>query len=146
MDQSSFDKLTRLAAVDSGRRGVLRSGLAVILAGIGASSLLESAGAKKGKKKGKGKGHKKGKGKGGQCLPEGNLCGSDNQCCFSTTKRICEIPFGAGNSDKKCCPGQGHACTSSDGPGPYCCTGSVSSREFQCISGICQQCPPGGCP
>src|SRR5689334_6482855 len=98
MDESSFDNVARLTAAGAGRRGVLRSARAVALGGSGRSSLLETKTtlAKK-NKKGHGKGHKKGKGKKGQCLPEGQLCGSDNQCCFDKTKLICEIPFGASN-------------------------------------------------
>jgi hypothetical protein len=141
LDGSSFDKLTRLTVAGTERRGVLRSGLAVILAGLGISTLLdtEKALAKKKKgKKGKGGGKKKGKGKGGECLGEGNLCGSDNQCCPGKTLRVCEVPFGAGNSDKRCCPGAGHACTPPEGSGPYCCTGEAGKREFTCIGGVCQ--------
>jgi hypothetical protein len=40
MDGSTFDTLARLTAVSPGHRGLLRSGLAVVLAGIGATSLL----------------------------------------------------------------------------------------------------------
>ena len=141
MDQSSFDKLARLTAAGAGRRGVLRSGLAVILAGLGASSLLEAE-ARRGKRKGKGGKHKN---KGKRCKPENSPCIKDKQCCPGKKNRVCDVPFGAGNSDKKCCPGAGHACTPPEGPGPHCCTGEAGRREFECVGGFCQECPGGLC-
>ena len=60
--------------------------------------------------------------------PEGSPCDTDGEC-RSSQKLICEIPFGAGNSDKACCRGQGATCSDSQ----HCCTGEAGGREFECV-------------
>lgn len=105
MDGSSFDKLARLAATGAPRRGVFRSGVALIVAGLGATSLLgvEDAAAKSCKQKCK----KKDKAARRKCLkkckdgtdPDPGLtgptpagaCVNDNDCPTPGTLAPCQV-------------------------------------------------------
>ena len=146
MDGSSFDNLARLAAMSAARRGVLKSGLAVVLAGLGATTLLSAEEAeaksckakcnKKKTKKQKAQCKKKCDQTSDQGLAEGSPCDTDREC-RATENLVCDVPFGASNSDKACCRGTGASCTPGQG-GPKCCTGEAGTREFQCVAGTCQ--------
>src|SRR5215211_1135803 len=131
MDGSAFDRLVRRIGDEGSRRGLLRSALAATVAGLGAASILDADDAAA--KSCRAKCHKKDPGKGRKnclkkckngervkCKSENAFCGSDGECC-ATQQLVCDVPFGAGNSDKKCCRGQGASCSSIPG-GPQCCT------------------------
>jgi hypothetical protein len=140
MDGSAFDRLVRHVSEDASRRGLLKSAFAATVAGLGVASVLgtEDAEAKKDsckKKCDKFKGKKKRNCKkrcDDKCLEQGAFCNNDGQCC-SDDRLICEIPFGAGNSDKKCCGGQGAICSTD----AQCCIGSAGVRAFKCSGGTC---------
>jgi hypothetical protein len=152
MDGSAFDRLVRHISEEGSRRGLLRSALGAAV-GLGAVSVIgdDEAEARKNSCKRKcndKKGRKKRECKKAcNCAQEGKFlrCTNDDQCC-SKKHLVCDVPFGAGNSDKNCCRGQGATCTTSDGPGPYCCTGEAGIREFTCVGGVCQECLGAACP
>jgi hypothetical protein len=158
MDGSSFDRLARLAATGTGRRGLLRIALGLAGGGLAATSLLaeESDAAKSCKQKCKKKDNKdarkkckkKCKKQTGQCRSEGEACspeGNDQQCCRDQNL-VCDIEFGDSGGDSECCRGTGASCTPPGTSGPKCCTGEAGRREFQCVNGICQECAGGLCP
>jgi len=155
MDGSAFDRLVRHIGEDGSRRGLLKSAFAATVAGLGVASVLGTEDAEA--KSCKAKCHKKNPGRGRKnclkkckngervkCKSENAFCGSDGECCESQ-HLVCDVPFGAGNSDKKCCRGEGASCGSTPGS-PQCCTGSAGVREFQCVGGVCQPCAGGLCP
>ena len=130
MDDTQFDTLTRLMGRGRSRRGLLGLALGGAVAGIAAVAPgVSSVVAKRKKKK-------------TRCKKAGAACGSDKQCCPSKTKRICDVPFNASNSDTACCGGQGAACggVNEDGDAlpPFCCVGEAGVREF-----VCSQSDPG---
>jgi len=150
MDATNFDSPTRTLRSMT-RRSALRrlvASAATVVAG-GALPRAEDAPAKKRRKKSngtcrlihckpgfrcrKGKCRPHGKPIATPYLPEGSPCASDGQCRASE-HLICEIPYGAGNSDTVCCRGAGATC----GPDLHCCTGEAGGREFQCVLGTCQ--------
>jgi hypothetical protein len=154
MDTANFDGITRNLGSTVNRRSALRGLVAGAAAAAVGSALLraDDASAKRRGKKGnksngtcrlihckpgfrcrKGKCRPHGKPATAAGLPEGSPCASDGQC-RSSEHQICEIPFGAGNSDKACCRGEGATC----GPDLHCCTGEAGGREFQCVLGTCQ--------
>jgi hypothetical protein len=154
MDGSAFDRLVRHIGQDASRRGLLRSALATV-AGLGVVSVLDAddAEAKSCKAKCKKKNSTKGRknclkkckdGNRVKCKSENASCNGDNECC-STQNLVCDVPFGAGNSDTKCCRGQGASCSAIPG-GPQCCTGEAGVREFNCVDGVCQECLGAACP
>ena len=123
MDSTSFDALARFTA-GSSRRQWLKSALVASAAGLGVVAGLDPEGAEAKKKGGK-----------KRCKKEGKFCSKDKQCCKDKkSKLICDIPFGAGNSDKACCRGKGAQCSRKK----PCCTGSAGKREFECVQGVCQ--------
>ncbi len=124
MDSFKFDAATRLFSSGMTRRETLRSLLAGAAAVTAGSVLVSSqdAAAKRRRRKNRKKGE-----------PEGSPCKKDGECRASR-KLICEIPFGASNSDKACCRGEGATCNASQ----HCCTGEAGGREFQCVNGTCQ--------
>jgi hypothetical protein len=152
MDGSAFDRLVRHIGEDASRRGVFRSVLAATVAGLGVGTLLgdEDAGAKKKsckQKCNKFKGKKKRECKKKcNCRSENASCngpeGTRAECC-AHKNLVCDVPFGAGNSDLKCCRGAGASCSTDPG-GPQCCTGEGGEREYTCVGGICQ-CAGAGC-
>ncbi len=128
METTTFDGIARNFGSTLTRRSALRNlfaGAASVVAG-GAILQAEDASAKRRKKNRKKK-------NGNQGLGEGARCSSDGQC-RSSQHLICEIPYGAGNSDKACCRGAGATC----GPDLHCCTGEAGGREFECVNGTCQ--------
>ena len=157
MDTTRFDEIASSFAQIQNRRSILRTlGAAV----VGAGALGVFAQAEGDAKRRKGKKGKKGKGGNGggnndRCLKSGDFCKNDEQCCPNSTKRICEVPQNAGNSDKTCCGGQGAVCggVNEDGDfvGPLCCIGEAGVRSFVCSSsdpnnpfvpGTCIPAPP----
>ncbi|MBW3632816.1 MAG: hypothetical protein KY456_07295 [Chloroflexi bacterium] len=150
MDGSSFDRLVRLVTEEGSRRGLLKSAFAATIAGIGATALLsaEEAGAKSckakcNKKNGNKKAQCKKKCDNGQkvkCKSENASCsspeGQTGECCASQNL-VCDVPFGASNSDTKCCPGAGAFCTPSGTSGPKCCVGEGGEREYACQNNRC---------
>jgi len=154
MDGSAFDRLVRHVGGESSRRGLLRSAFVATVAGLGVASvlILDDAAAKscKAKCENKPNRHKRAQCKkkcnqnNERCFSENKPCTSDGQCC-DKAHLVCDVPFGAGNSDKKCCRGQGATCSTSP-EGPHCCTGEAGIREFDCVSGVCQQCLGAACP
>jgi hypothetical protein len=156
MDGSAFDRLVRHVSEDASRRGLLKSAFAATVAGLGMASVLgtEDAEAKSCKAKCKKKNSAKGRrnckkhcnADNQRCKSENASCNGDDSECCANEHLVCDIPFGAGNSDKKCCRGVGASCSNSPG-GPHCCTGSAGRREFLCnASGLCEACPNGLCP
>ena len=130
MDTFKFDAVARLFGGGMTRREALRglvAGAAAVTAGGVLLSTEDASARRRRRRKGK-KNQKNDRG-----LPEGSPCEKDGQC-RSSQKLICEIPFGAGNSDKACCRGQGATC----GPDLHCCTGEAGGREFECVNGTCQ--------
>ena len=130
MDSFKFDAVARLFGSGMTRREALRSlvaGAAAVTAG-GVLISSEDASAKRRRRKNRKKNQGNSQGK-----PEGSACKKDGEC-RSSQKLICEIPFGAGNSDKACCRGQGATCSDSQ----PCCTGEAGGREFECVNGTCQ--------
>ena len=143
MDQEQFDEIIRSIVGPGTRRDALRSLLGGALAALGLAAPFAEADAKRKKKK------KKKKNNGNRCLTEDSPCTNDGQCCTAQTKLICEVPFGASNGDDlECCRGAGAVCGGFDEDlapiGPFCCTGSVDRREFECVAsapntpGVCQ--------
>ncbi|MBW3634594.1 MAG: hypothetical protein KY456_16365 [Chloroflexi bacterium] len=152
MDTSRFDSVARLFGSGMTRREALRGLVAGAAAVTAGGALLhvqvEDASAKKRKKTGggcrlinckpgfrcrNGKCRPHGKPSTTPGLPEGAACSQDGQC-NSSEQLICEIPYGAGNSDRACCRGTGATC----GPNLHCCTGEQGGREFQCVNSTCQ--------
>ena len=145
METTTIDTIARNLSGSMTRRSALRglfAGAAVVAGG--ALLQVEDVSAKKRKKKGGKKGGKggtqpaTGQPESGQPtttpgLAEGARCSSDGQCS-SAEHLICEIPYGAGNSDTACCRGVGATC----GGNLHCCTGEAGGREFQCLNGTCQ--------
>jgi hypothetical protein len=125
MDTFKFDAVARLFGSGMTRREALR-GLVAGAAAITAGGVLLSGEEASAKKRRKRKSRQKGK-------PEGSSCKQDGEC-RSSQKLICEIPFGASNSDKACCRGQGATCNEN----LHCCTGEAGGREFECVNGTCQ--------
>lgn len=125
MDTFKFDAVARLFGSGMTRREALRSLVAGATA-VTAGGVLLSAEEAAAKKRRKRRPRKKGK-------PEGSPCNRDGEC-RSSQKLICEIPYGAGNSDKACCRGEGATCNANQ----HCCTGEAGGREFQCVNGTCQ--------
>jgi hypothetical protein len=146
MDGSTFDTVTRLAASSPGRRGLLRSGFAVVLAGLGATALFgaEDAAAKScqkkcykkkdcqdkndndAKKKCKAKCKKK-----CRCnpkLPQAD-CSKSDDCCPDKTKYTCGTSHGSGSDT--CCGTQGAVCGSTFD----CCIDQL------CVSSTCVPTP-----
>ena len=151
MDGSSFDKLAHFVAADGSRRGLLRSALAAAVGGAGATAFLspeeteaKSCKAKCNKKKtAKKRARCKKKCDNGQrveCKSENASCsspeGQTGECCASLNL-VCDVPFGAGNSDTKCCPGPGAFCTPPGSSGPKCCVGEGGEREYECRNNTC---------
>ena len=146
MDGSSFDTLARLAATGAPRRTLLRSAVALVGVGLGLTALLgaeetaaQSCKAKCNKaktKKKKAQCKKKCDQTSDQGLAEGSPCDTDGEC-RATENLVCDVPFGASNSDTTCCRGTGASCTPGQG-GPKCCIGEAGTREFQCVAGTCQ--------
>jgi hypothetical protein len=146
MDETRFDGLTRLIGSGRTRRGLLGTAMVTTVAGISAVApgLSWDAAAKKKRKKKK------------RCKPKaaGAPCTSDKQCCTKKTKRICDVPQNASNSDTVCCGGQGATCGGVDEEGnalaPFCCVGEAGVNEFVCsqnnpenpnVSGTCIPAP-----
>ena len=154
LDGSAFDRFVLHIAENASRRVLLRSAFAATVVGLGVTSLLgpddaaaKSCKAKCNKKKNKNKRAQCKKNcddNNQRCRTENASCSTDGECC-ATQNLVCDVPFGAGNSDKKCCRGQGATCESIPG-GAQCCTGEAGVRAFQCVSGVCQACPGGNCP
>jgi hypothetical protein len=145
MDGLTFDTLVRKVTTAASRRSVLKSALVPAFAGLGVASRagVDEADAKKKRKKKK-------------CKPKasGAPCSKDKQCCTKKTKRICDVPTGAGNSDTVCCGGNGAKCGGVDDEGnalePFCCIGEAGVRSFVCsendesnpnVPGVCQPAP-----
>jgi hypothetical protein len=131
MGTFKFDAVARLFGSGMNRREAMRSlvaGAAAVTAG-GVLIASEDASAKRRRRKNR----KKNNQGGDRGKPEGSPCNKDGEC-RSSQKLICEIPFGAGNSDKACCRGQGATCSDSQ----HCCTGEAGGREFECVNGTCQ--------
>ena len=131
METTTFDGMTRTFSRTMTRRSALRGLVAGAAAAVAGGVLLqtEDASAKRRRRK-----NRKKKNQGNdQGKPEGSACKKDGEC-RSSQKLICEIPFGAGNSDKACCRGQGATCSDSQ----PCCTGEAGGREFECVNGTCQ--------
>ena len=125
MDTFKFDAVARLFGSGMTRREALRSlvaGATAVTAGGLLHSTEEAAAGRRGKRKPR----KKGKREGAPCKRDGE--------CRSSQKLICEVPFGASNSDKACCRGEGATCSASK----PCCTGEAGGREFECVNGTCQ--------
>jgi hypothetical protein len=146
MDGSAFDRLVRHIGENGSRRGLLRSAFAASIAGLGAGTLLGDENAEAKKKSCKQKCNKfKGKKK-KECKKECN-CKKENTGCNSTEgttgeccakqNLVCDVPFGASNSDTKCCRGAGASCTPDDQSGPKCCVGEGGEREYECLNGTC---------
>jgi len=152
VDGSSFDRLVRVVAADGSRRGLIRSAFAAAITGGVARNLLspEDAEAKsckaKCKKKKSSAARKKcrkkcdNNGSNVQCKSENEFCaspeGQTGECCASQNL-VCDVPFGASNSDKKCCPGAGAFCTPPGTSGPKCCVGEGGEREYECRNNTC---------
>jgi len=144
VDGSSFDKLARLAATGAARRSVLNSGFALVLAGLGATSLLgaEDAAAKSCKKKCQDKKNCKDKNAKKKCkakcekqelcipkLPQAE-CQNSGDCCPETTRYTCGTSHGSGSNT--CCGAQGAVCGSTfDCCIDQCCISST------CVPGPC---------
>ena len=139
MDTTTFDGIARNLGSSMTRRSALRGLFAGALAVAAGGALLHTDDVSARKRKKQPKGGKRNPGttnpqpQPAQGQPEGSACSSDNQCQFSENL-ICEIPFGASNSDKACCRGAGATC----GGNLHCCTGEAGGREFQCVNGTCQ--------
>jgi hypothetical protein len=143
METTTLDTIARTLGTGITRRSALRGLFAGTAAAVAGGALLqpEETSARKRKKKGGKKGSTQpttGQPQSGQPtttpgLAEGARCSSDGQCTGSA-HLICEIPYGAGNSDKACCRGVGATC----GGNLHCCTGEAGGREFQCVNGTCQ--------
>jgi hypothetical protein len=129
MDTFKFDAVARLFGSGMTRREALR-GLVAGAAAVTAGGVLLQAEDVAARRRRRRKGKKQNNNRG---LPEGSPCEKDGQC-RSSQKLICEIPFGASNSDKACCRGQGATCSASE----HCCTGEAGGREFECVNGTCQ--------
>lgn len=132
MDTQRFDHIATTLASAYNRRGVLQI-IGATAFSIGGISLLglDEGEARRKKRKNK----KKGKNN-NRCFKAGDSCSFDDQCCPKTTRRICDVPHGASNSDKACCGGQGAVCggvdDNGDAIGPFCCVGSAGVRSFVC--------------
>jgi hypothetical protein len=142
MDGSTFDTLTRIAASSAGRRGLLRSGIAAVLAGIGAASLFgaEDAAAKSCQKKcykkkdcqdkndkdakKKCKAKCKRKCRCNPKLPQAD-CSKSDDCCPDKTDYTCGTSHGSGSNT--CCGTQGAVCGST----LDCCIDQL------CVSSTC---------
>ena len=137
VDDSRFDALTRLIGTTRSRRDALRSALGATALGISGVSLLPAADTEA---KNKGRRRRKNKKK-QQCYDAGDSCTNSAQCCPDTTRRICEVQSGAGNSDKTCCGGNGAFCggrdENEDALPPFCC------QNFACnkVLLVCQSVP-----
>jgi hypothetical protein len=134
MDTQRFDQITTTLVSIHNRRGILQiiGATALSVGGIGVVAVDEgNARRKKRKNKGKGKGKNN-----DRCFRAGDSCSFDDQCCTNTTKRICDVPHGASNSDRECCGGQGAVCggvnDDGDAIGPFCCVGEAGVRSFVC--------------
>jgi hypothetical protein len=131
MDTFKFDAVARLLGSGMTRRKALRglvAGAATFTAGAALLQAEDASAKRRRRKNRKKKNQDNDRGK-----PEGSPCSEDGECRASQ-KLICEIPFGAGNSDKACCRGQGATCSDSQ----HCCTGEAGGREFECVNGTCQ--------
>jgi hypothetical protein len=119
MDGSSSGFPVPVAAADAPRRGLLKSALAPVIAGLAAIWLgnAENAAAKTRKKK---------KCKKCQAVLQGQPCTSNKDCCANETKNLCAFTF-ASPSDLVCCGGQGASCSIDDD----CCFSGA------CDGGVC---------
>lgn len=141
MDTNRFDQIAAGLSAAQNRRGILQiiGAGALAVGGLGALALEESDARRKRRKSKKNK-HKRNGANQPQdavrCLNAGDRCSFDDQCCASTTKRICDVALTASNSDKTCCGGEGAACggvnADGDAIGPICCVGSAGVRSFVC--------------
>lgn len=131
MDGRIFDTLSQRIAGASTRRSALGT---LVAAGIGGTALLSASDAEGKKKKKKCK------------KVAGKPCTSNKKCCPGKTKNICAVPFGAGNSDTKCCGSTGAKCggvdDNLDALPPFCCVDFTCSATTPGSTGTCQPNPP----
>jgi hypothetical protein len=148
MDDSTFDRLARLAAASPARRSLLKSGFAAVLAGLGAASLLgtDDVQAKSCEK---------------QCQKKKN-CNQkkDNDAkrkCKDKCKKQCtcipKLPQAACTNSNECCPDQTkYTCGTSHGSGSNTCcgtSGAICGKTLDCCIDQCcinSTCVPGPCP
>ena len=158
MDGSSFDKLTRLVAMDAPRRSLLRTALAVLGGGFGLTSLLglQEVGAASCEKKCKKKAKKKdwSKKKKQACLKKcnpptppggksaGTLCESPGECAAPNT---CDLAVNDSGGEQLCCAKSGAPCCvknpdNGDDTSPFCCR-NLSCSSSATVRGTCQPAP-----
>jgi hypothetical protein len=135
MERDAFDRLATTLGQAQSRRSTFRLfGAALIGAGgLAIGRQAEASGRKKHHHH-----HPHGHGGGSDviCLHAGAFCDTDKQCCPDKTKRICDVPENASNSDTKCCGAAGAVCggvnDDGDQQAPFCCVGQAGVRSFVC--------------
>jgi hypothetical protein len=155
MERDAFDRLaTTLAQTQSRRSSFRLFGAALLGAGGLAVGLHAEAAGRKQHHHQQGHGGSTGGGGDAICLHAGAFCETDKQCCPDKTKRICDVPENASNSDTKCCGGAGAVCggvnDDGDQQAPFCCVGQAGVRSFVCsendpnnpgVQGTCHPAP-----
>jgi hypothetical protein len=131
MERDAFDRLATTLAQTLSRRSSFRLFGAALLGagGLAVGLQAEAASRKKGH-------HQHGGSSNDRCLHAGAFCDTDQQCCPDKTKRICDVPHNASNSDTKCCGAAGAVCggvnDDGDQQAPFCCVGQAGRRAFVC--------------